>query len=208
MRSRPRFIRRHLTLANVLSATALFVALGGVSYAAVTLPTNSVGPKQIKKGAVTTSKISQSTRKALKGNRGPAGATGTPGTVGSAGATGVPGPQGPIGVTGSTGPTGVEHVVTRMTSVLFPNPNTGTGIYKDANVQCQAAESVVGGGVSTTPDVGAGGAPNMVNLDSRPATATGAVPPAGSEPRGWYADWRQQSDSVAQTVTVYVLCAS
>src|SRR5438270_870186 len=36
---------------------ALFVALGGVSYAAVTLPKNSVGSKQIKPGAVRTSDL-------------------------------------------------------------------------------------------------------------------------------------------------------
>jgi len=45
-------IRRHLSFANVISVIALFVALGGASYAAVTLPKNSVGPKQIKKNAV------------------------------------------------------------------------------------------------------------------------------------------------------------
>jgi hypothetical protein len=45
-------IRSHLSFANVISMIALFVALGGASYAAVTLPKNSVGPKQIKKRAV------------------------------------------------------------------------------------------------------------------------------------------------------------
>ena len=45
-------IRNHLSFANVISMIALFVALGGASYAAVTLPKNSVGAKQIKKRAV------------------------------------------------------------------------------------------------------------------------------------------------------------
>jgi hypothetical protein len=36
---------------------ALFVALGGTSYAATQLPSNSVGSKQIRDGAVTTAKI-------------------------------------------------------------------------------------------------------------------------------------------------------
>ena len=39
--------RSHLSFANVISVIALFVALGGASYAAVTLPKNSVGAKQI-----------------------------------------------------------------------------------------------------------------------------------------------------------------
>lgn len=48
---------KHLTFSNVVACLALFIALGGVSYAAVKLPKNSVGTKQIKKNAVTESKI-------------------------------------------------------------------------------------------------------------------------------------------------------
>jgi hypothetical protein len=44
----------------VVSLIALFVALGGTSYAAITLPKNSVGTKQIKNDAVTASKLSSS----------------------------------------------------------------------------------------------------------------------------------------------------
>jgi len=50
-------LREHLSYANVVASIALFVALGGASYAAVTLPRNSVGPKQIKKNAVNGSKV-------------------------------------------------------------------------------------------------------------------------------------------------------
>jgi hypothetical protein len=50
-------VRRALSFANVVSVVALFVALGGVSYAAFQLPRNSVGTAQIKRGAVTGSKI-------------------------------------------------------------------------------------------------------------------------------------------------------
>jgi hypothetical protein len=41
----------------VVALIALFVALGGTGYAAITLPKNSVGSKQIKKGAVTGAKV-------------------------------------------------------------------------------------------------------------------------------------------------------
>jgi hypothetical protein len=51
------WIRSHLSFANVISVIALFVALGGASYAAVTLPKNSVGAKQIKKNGVGASEI-------------------------------------------------------------------------------------------------------------------------------------------------------
>jgi hypothetical protein len=47
-----RWTRSHLSFANLVSLMALFVALGGTTYAAVTLPKNSVGSKQIKKRAV------------------------------------------------------------------------------------------------------------------------------------------------------------
>lgn len=46
-----------LSYANVVSSLALFLAIGGVSWAAATLPKNSVGAKQLKKNAVTTKKI-------------------------------------------------------------------------------------------------------------------------------------------------------
>jgi hypothetical protein len=48
----PRF-----TYASVTSTLALFIALGGGAYAAATLPANSVGAKQIKKGSVERVKI-------------------------------------------------------------------------------------------------------------------------------------------------------
>jgi hypothetical protein len=56
-----RRIRSKITYANVVATLALFIALGGVSYAAVKIPTNSVGEKQLKKNAVTAKKIKKST---------------------------------------------------------------------------------------------------------------------------------------------------
>ncbi|MBS1678415.1 MAG: hypothetical protein JST08_13640 [Actinobacteria bacterium] len=50
-------IRQRLTYANVMATIAVFIALGGASYAAVKLPSNSVGTKQLKNNAVTTAKI-------------------------------------------------------------------------------------------------------------------------------------------------------
>jgi hypothetical protein len=56
-----RTIRQRLTYANVMATLALFVALGGVGYAAVHLPKNSVGTKQLKKGAVSGAKVKKHT---------------------------------------------------------------------------------------------------------------------------------------------------
>ena len=59
-------IRKHLSFGNVISVIALFVALGGASYAAVNLPKNSVGPKQIKKRAVRSKHINKNAVSASK----------------------------------------------------------------------------------------------------------------------------------------------
>lgn len=53
-----RRIRNRLTYANVVSTLCLFALLGGVGYAAKTLPKNSVGSEQIKPQAVATSDLS------------------------------------------------------------------------------------------------------------------------------------------------------
>ncbi len=46
-----------LTYANVISTVAVFIALGGASYAAISLPADSVGTAQIRAGAVTLPKL-------------------------------------------------------------------------------------------------------------------------------------------------------
>jgi hypothetical protein len=50
-------MRPKLTYANVMATIAVFMALGGASYAALKLPKNSVGAKQLRRNAVTTAKI-------------------------------------------------------------------------------------------------------------------------------------------------------
>ena len=47
---------------NAIALLALFVALGGTSYAAFSLPAGSVGTKQLRNGAVTSKKIGNGTR--------------------------------------------------------------------------------------------------------------------------------------------------
>jgi hypothetical protein len=50
-------LKARLSFANVTATLALFVALGGTSYAAATLPFNSVGKGQIKSNAVGKSEV-------------------------------------------------------------------------------------------------------------------------------------------------------
>jgi hypothetical protein len=90
-------LRARLTYANTMATIAVFIALGGTTYAAATLPRNSVGAKQIRSnavgaseiragavrsselrnGSVTLRDISQTARIALHGTQGPAGPPGS-----------------------------------------------------------------------------------------------------------------------------------
>ena len=92
-------IRSHLSYANVVATGALFVALGGTSYAVTQLPRNSVTAKQIRSAAVGPSElrtgavrskaikdravalrdISVGARSSLRGQTGPQGPPGSPG---------------------------------------------------------------------------------------------------------------------------------
>jgi hypothetical protein len=76
-------MKRHLSYSNVIATIALFLALGGASYAAIKLPANSVGSRQIKDGAVASSDIKNHSIRAgdfkgglPSGPRGPKGAAG------------------------------------------------------------------------------------------------------------------------------------
>ncbi len=90
-------LRGNLTYANVMATIAVFLVLGGSAVAATHLPGDSVGTKQLKKGAVTPGKLSTKTRRVFAGLAGPTGNTGPKGDVGPQG------PQGPRGLPGMEG---------------------------------------------------------------------------------------------------------
>ena len=58
---------------NAVGYLALVVAMSGTAYAATSLPANSVGTRQLKRGAVTLSKVSSGAERALRGQQGPPG---------------------------------------------------------------------------------------------------------------------------------------
>ena len=100
----------------IIATAALVVALGGTSYAVVSLPRNSVGTTQLKANAVTSPKIKNGSVavadlapavRAMFGTAGSSGATGPEGPAGAAG------PQGPTGLTGATGATGGSGVASQ-----------------------------------------------------------------------------------------------
>jgi hypothetical protein len=97
----------HTTIAAYL---ALFIALGGVSYAAVKLPRNSVGGAQIKKNAVSSAKVKNGslTKSDFKASSLPAGRPGAQGPKGDKGANGANGTNGTNGVNGTNGTNGAD----------------------------------------------------------------------------------------------------
>jgi hypothetical protein len=102
----------------VVSLIALFVALGGTSYAALKIPRNSVGSAQVINGSLQKGDLSTKAVAALKGNRGAQGAPGAQGAAGTAGATGAVGATGPAGAAGAGGAAGTARAyaeVNRLT---------------------------------------------------------------------------------------------
>jgi hypothetical protein len=185
-------VRSTLSFANVVSVIALFVALGGVSYAAVTLPANSVGTKQIKNKAVTRAKIAPKTLASL---RGPRGAAGPAGAQGPGGAQGPAGARGPAGVAGG----GVATTVVRWGSPVLVDH----GVRFVAAAQCHAGEVATSGGWTVDPA-----------SDQTPAAVAGNPTSGGTPvglgaigvtPDGWRIHGFVYAD--AQQVYPYVICA-
>lgn len=141
-------LRAHLTYANVVATIAVFIALGGSSYAALNLPKNSVGSEQLKRNSITSAKVKggslsttdlkASARSHLRGRRGPRGVQGPPGTTGKTGKTGARGRTGPRGAAGSARAYATVVADTGQPPIFTANvPNlafgsvarTSTGVY-------------------------------------------------------------------------------
>jgi Collagen triple helix repeat (20 copies) len=93
-----RFLRR-----NTIALLALFLALGGTTYAASTalIGKNTVASPQVVNGSLKTKDLSKSARTALKGNRGLRGLRGLAGPKGPTGSQGLKGDKGDTGAPGS-----------------------------------------------------------------------------------------------------------
>jgi hypothetical protein len=176
-------VRTRLTYANVTATLALFIALGGTTYAAASLPRHSVGSVQLRAGAVTTSKlhsgavrsaqirdrsisltdISTSARTALRGAQGPAGAPGAPATSDRAAIAS-------SGVMAAGNARGASHVAGNEYTVQFTHDVSGC-IYAATLAAVQNGPVVdqppAGGTISAS---GAGGA----NVLVKTFDATGA----------------------------------
>lgn len=69
-----------LTYSNVMATIAVFIALGGTSYAVVKLPRNSVGSEQVRNKSLRAEDLAPGAVSGVRGPRGPEGSQGPPGT--------------------------------------------------------------------------------------------------------------------------------
>jgi hypothetical protein len=109
-------VRSRLTYANVMATIAVFAALGGTGYAAISLPKASVGAKQLKTGSVTAKKIKKGavTSKAVRN-----GSL----SSGDFAAGQLPaGPRGDKGDKGDTGAPGSARAYTYLNEELCADP--------------------------------------------------------------------------------------
>jgi hypothetical protein len=200
-------IKRHLTYANVMATLALFIALGGSSYAAVRLSANSVGSRQIKRDAVKESEIAKSAVESAEVRNGslrsvdfarmPLGAKGEKGALGPRGLKGVQGDRGP---TGPHGPAGADAATSLMVH-LAPAVDVAAGGSTTINAPCNPGERAVGGGVSFQPPEAA-----------QYVQVTGSYPgpnTEGSTPTSWSSSVTNQvANTTSVQFTGYALCIS
>jgi hypothetical protein len=127
--------------AMVVACLALGIALGGTSYAAITLPKNSVGTKQLKKNAVISAKVKNRSLRAVdfkKGQlpRGPRGLQGAQGTQGIQGIQGIQGVKGDPGtavayaLVTETGTVETNGPVKGITNAMITHPAVGVYCFR------------------------------------------------------------------------------
>jgi hypothetical protein len=190
---------RILSYGNIVATLALFVALGGVSWAAVTLPKNSVGSRQLRANAVASDKVRDGALLArdFKVGQLPRGETGPPGPKGETGPNGETGPRGDAGPQGKAGAPGVTDFVVRHST----SPIQGSGGRVLFQVQCAAGERAVGGGAALT----IGGAAAQLQA-SFPVGLNGVLLGDDSTPTGWQSLIRNDSPD-ATAADGYAVCA-
>jgi collagen triple helix repeat protein len=146
-----RFMRR-----NTIALLALFLALGGTTYAASTalIGKNTVASPQVVNGSLQTKDLSKKARAALKGNRGLRGFTGAQGAKGDTGAKGATGAQGVAGSALAYGKVSAAGVLDAANSKNINSVQAlGSGFYCiDASVTVHNAVMTIGFGATVGTD--------------------------------------------------------
>jgi hypothetical protein len=178
----------------LVAILALFLAVGGVGYAATTIGSaqiknNSIRSADVRDGTLAPKDLSAKTRSFIRA------ANGARGRTGARGLEGATGPVGPAAVAGAT------NVVARTNSV-----SVATGAIGSPVVQCLPGERATGGGGGIVPD-----APGTRSLiQSGPVDASGSFPIAsGSVPTGWRIEASNNTGvPTPMSAFVYAVCAA
>lgn len=193
----------HPTYSNVAATLALFVALGGTSFAAVSITSGdvkngSLTGTDLKNESVTGSDIDNSslTGSDIKSSS----LTSSDVKDGSLLAADFGSgqlPAGPAGPAGPVGPAGATNVVARRAEVVLGPGTTGAD-----TANCLPGERATGGGAGIT-----GALANTFVLDDEPREADGTTPEDGDPITSWRASGAN-AGVVPNTLSIYVLCAS
>ena len=200
-------LRRRPSPATVLSMIALFVALGGTSYAAL-----SIGSAQVRNNSLTSSDIKNNTVKSadvrngsllLKDFKAGQLVSGAPGPAGPAGLAGPVGPAGPAGAKGDTGATGAKGDkgdtgspgVSGLEIVSSSSPSNSTP--KSHVATCPAGKTVIAGGYRVIGQAG-----NIVIDENEPSFQS-----AQSTTAWWVEAHENAATDINWSVTVHAICA-
>lgn len=129
---------------HLVGYLALFVALGGTSFAAAAL----INGTQIKPHTIPKNRLTNSAIASLEGSRGPRGPAGPAGATGATGATGAPGAAGSAGATGPAGVSGYQ----RVSAVGVTVPTGGADV--SALAECPTGTQAISGSYLTTGATG------------------------------------------------------
>jgi hypothetical protein len=216
-------LRKHLTFANVLACTALFMALSGAAYAATAmLPKKSVKTAHLANGSVTTLKLRGGAVTTLKLRNGAVtGAKVAPGAIGSSQLANGSVRSGQLGggvvteaklkngavtankiadgaVTG--GKLASNFIAQLVRNVTYANKASGavsTTSPQSATAECPAGKQVIGGGARIVP----GDATEVELTESIPFLA------GDGKRTGWTAAARTAEAGKTFAVEAFAVCA-
>jgi hypothetical protein len=188
--------RRRPSAALVIACLALFVALGGVGYAAATINgkniiRGTITAKQVKDRSLGSKDLSKRAVRTLRARRGPKGARGLAGPRGPQGAAGAPGSALAFALVRANGTVDPELSKNVTTANVVAN---GTGVYgfrglsfRPRSIQvtmsfdsAAVTGSNVGGGLGFIGDCS-----SVVGVDQACATSNDDAD-AGAEPRAFF----------------------
>lgn len=190
------------TYGSVTATIALFVALAGTSYAAIT-----VTGSNIKNGTLTGADLKNESVKGTDIDNG--SLTGSDLKNGSVSSSDIADgsllandfragelPAGPAGPAGPQGPGGLSDVVVRRSDVTVPASSD-----MEAAASCASGEIAVGGGASHSGTV----LENIGFVYGGPLTANGSLPQDGDQAGRWVSGLKNNVGA-PRGMTVYVLC--